>query len=358
MKQRKLQNDTVKSAGTVAIVGRPNLSKSALFNRLVGRNIAIVHDQPGITRDRLAASCLRGKRPFIVWDTGGIGGVGEAQLTREVRKAADAAIQNSDTILFVVDAQAGLTPVDQELARILRKASTPVLLVVNKIDHPNHADLEADFARLGFASSVSVSAAHGRGATELLEVIDSLLPISSSDESSEEVAGADTEAETTAIDRPLALAIVGKPNAGKSSLINSIVNDTRAIVSELPGTTRDAIDIMYQRNGQQFLLIDTAGIRARSKHSSSVEVFSVMRAERAIRRTDLCLLVLDLTSGVTSQDKAIAGLIQKAQKPCLIVLNKWDLVKPKRAANTVREQIISTTREGLFFLLYAPLLIA
>ena len=335
------------SVGKVAIVGRPNVGKSALFNRLAGRNIAIVHDQPGITRDRLAAPCIRGRRPFTVWDTGGIGGAGEVELRTQVRDAADAAMRESDVILFVVDAQDGLTPIDQELARILRKSKAPVILVVNKIDHPKHEDLESDFARLGFAGSVPISAAHGRGISELLETIDSLLPAS----------GAIIDRPST-INHPLALAIVGRPNAGKSSLINSILRDARTIVSELPGTTRDAVDILYERDGEPFLLIDTAGIRARSKHSSSVEVFSVMRAERTIRRADLCVLVIDLTSGVTGQDKKIAGLIQKAEKPCLVVLNKWDLVKPKRAAKAEMERIASDTRERLFFLDYAPVLIA
>ena len=318
------------SVGKVAIVGRPNVGKSALFNRLAGRNIAIVHDQPGITRDRLAAPCVRGRRPFTVWDTGGIGGAGEVELRAQVRSAADAAMRESDVILFVVDAQDGLTPIDQELARILRKSKTPVVLVINKIDHPKHEDLESDFARLGFANSVPISAAHGRGISGLLETIDSLLPASDA-----------VIDQPSTISRPLALAIVGRPNAGKSSLINSILHDARTIVSELPGTTRDAVDIMYERGGQHFLLIDTAGIRARSKHSSSVEVFSVMRAERTIRRADLCILVVDLTSGVTGQDKKIAGLIQKAEKPCLVILNKWDLVKPKRAAKAEMERIAS-----------------
>lgn len=342
--QRK---NTPESVGKVAIVGRPNVGKSALFNRLAGRNIAIVHDQPGITRDRLAAPCVRGPRPFTVWDTGGIGGAGEAELRTQVRGAADAAMRESDVILFVVDAQDGLTPIDQELARILRKSKTPVVLVINKIDHPKHEDLESDFARVNFASSVPISAAHGRGISGLLEIIDSLLPAS--------VAPSDQPPSSS---HPLALAIVGRPNAGKSSLINSILRDARTIVSELPGTTRDAVDILYERDGEQFLLIDTAGIRARSKHSSSVEVFSVMRAERTIRRADLCVLVIDLTSGVTGQDKKIAGLIQKAEKPCLVVLNKWDLVKPKRAAKAEMERIASETRERLFFLDYAPVLIA
>lgn len=342
--QRK---DTPESVGKVAIVGRPNVGKSALFNRLAGRNIAIVHDQPGITRDRLAAPCVRGKRPFTVWDTGGIGGAGEVELRTQVRSAADAAMHDSEVILFVVDAQDGLTPIDQELARILRKSKTPVVLVINKIDHPNHEDLENDFARLNFANSIPISAAHGRGISGLLEIIDSLLPAS----------GARTD-EPSTTSPPLALAIVGRPNAGKSSLINSILQDARTIVSELPGTTRDAVDIMYERDGERFLLIDTAGIRARSKHSSSVEVFSVMRAERTIRRADLCILVIDLTSGVTGQDKKIAGLIQKSEKPCLVILNKWDLVKPKQAQKAEMARIASDTRERLFFLDYAPVLIA
>lgn len=344
------------SVGTVAIVGRPNVGKSALFNRLAGRNIAIVHDQPGITRDRLAAPCSRGKRPFTVWDTGGIGGAGEHELKKQVQNAADAAIHESDLILFVVDAQAGLNPIDQDLAKILRRSRTPVVLVINKIDHEKHEALESDFARLGFANSISISAAHGRGISDLLDAIDSLLPASGSIEQTLE--SSRDEPKSAEGKHPIALAIVGRPNAGKSSLINSILRDTRTIVSELPGTTRDAVDIRYERDGQPFLLIDTAGIRDRSKHSSSVEVFSVMRAERAIRRADLCLLVVDLTNGVTSQDKRIAGLIQKAKKPCLVILNKWDLVKPKRAPKTEMKQIISTTRERLFFLDYAPLLIA
>jgi GTP-binding protein len=334
------------SVGKVAIVGRPNVGKSALFNRLAGRNIAIVHDQPGITRDRLAAPCTRGRRPFTVWDTGGIGGAGENELTAQVRSAADTAMRESDVILFVVDAQDGLMPIDQELARILRKSKAPVVLVVNKIDHEKHEDLENDFLQLGFDTTIPISAAHGRGISGLLETVDPLLPQS-------EIRNPKSE-----IDLPLALAIVGRPNAGKSSLINSILRDARTIVSELPGTTRDAVDILYERDGDKFLLIDTAGMRARSKHSTSVEVFSVMRAERTIRRADLCVLVIDLTSGVTSQDKRIAGLIQKAEKPCIVVLNKWDLVKPSRGAKAAIERTITDVRERLFFLEYAPVLVA
>lgn len=334
------------SAGTIAIVGRPNVGKSALFNRLVGRNIAIVHDQPGITRDRLASLSTRGRRPFVVWDTGGIGGAGETELTAQVRLAADAAMRESDVILFVVDAQAGLNPIDQELARVLRKSKRPVVLVVNKIDHEKHEALESDFAQLGFDNSVAISSAHGRGIPSLLEAIDSFLPES-------KIENPKSKIET----RPLSLAIVGKPNAGKSSLINAILRDNRTIVSELPGTTRDAVDILYERAGERFLLIDTAGMRARSKHSTSVEVFSVMRAERTVRRADLCVLVIDLTSGITSQDKRIAGLIREAEKPCLVVLNKWDLVKPNRGAKGAMDRTIADVRERLFFLDYAPVLV-
>jgi len=335
-------------AGKVAIVGRPNVGKSALFNRLAGRNIAIVHDQPGITRDRLAAPCTKGARPFLIWDTGGIGGAGETELTAQVRAAADAAMRESDVILFVVDAPHGLAPVDQELARMLRKSRTPVVLVINKIDHPNHEALESDFARLNFDESIPISAAHGHGISELLETVDRFLPAT----------GADNGENEAKSEEPIALAIIGRPNAGKSSLINSILRDQRTIVSEIPGTTRDAVDIGYEREGEKFLLIDTAGMRARSKHSTSVEVFSVMRAERTIRRADLCVLVIDVTSGVTSQDKKIAGLIQESRKPSLVVLNKWDLVKPARGAKAAMRELVRDAGETLFFLDYAPVLIA
>jgi GTPase len=331
----------------VAIVGRPNVGKSELFNRLAGRNIAIVHDQPGITRDRLVAPCTRGSRPFSVWDTGGIGGAGESELITQVRDAASAAMRESNVILFVVDAQQGRAPIDEDLARMLRRSRIPVVLVINKIDDPKHENLDADFARLGFRDAVSISAAHGRGISELLEKIVDLLP-----------AASEIEPQTSNSKHPLALAIVGRPNSGKSSLINSIVKGPRAIVSELPGTTRDAVDIAYERDGERFLLIDTAGMRQRGKHSTSVEVFSVMRAERTIRRADLCVLIVDVTSGITAQDKKVAGLIQKSEKPSFVVLNKWDLVKPKRGATQAIQKHADLAREQLFFLDYAPVLVA
>ena len=330
----------------VAIVGRPNVGKSALFNRLVGRKIAIVHDQPGITRDRISTICTRGAGPFTLWDTGGILGVGERELGTQVRRAAEEALRDSDLLLFVVDAKEGLSPIDEELARMLRKSRKPVLLAINKVDNEKHEPLAAEFDSLGFEPSFSLSAEHDRGISDLFSEIDRRLP-----------AAGQIKHLASDIQYPLAIAIIGRPNVGKSSLINSIVRSERAIVSELPGTTRDAVDVLYERDGRKFVFIDTAGIRRRGKHSSSVEVFSVMRAERSIRRADFCVLIVDLTMGVTAQDKRIAGLIQKAHKPAIVVLNKWDLVRPKSREKHSARQLIEEARERIFFLEYAPVLI-
>jgi GTP-binding protein len=340
----------------VAIVGRPNVGKSALFNRLVGRKIAIVHDQPGITRDRLSATCTRRERPFTVWDTGGIFGSGELELTQQVRHAAENALRQSNLLLFVVDGKQGLSPVDEELARMLRKSHKPVLLVINKIDNEKHDPLAAEFDSLGFDTIISVSAEHARGISQLLDAIEQRLPVPANIERPTRVRRGPGEGGSD-IDHPIAIAIVGRPNVGKSSLINSIVRGERAIVSELPGTTRDAIDIVYKRDDRQFVFIDTAGIRRRDKQSTSAEIFSVTRAERSIRRADLCILIVDLTMGVTAQDKRIAGLIQKARKPAIAVLNKWDLVKPRRGEKQSARELVEQTRSRIFFLDYAPVLI-
>jgi GTPase len=353
----------------VAIIGRPNVGKSALFNRLAKRRIAIVHDQPGITRDRISAEVEANGKTFTLWDTGGIAGTGETELSAEVRSAAERAIAQSTLILFLVDAQDGLNPMDKELARFLRKMGKPVFLVVNKIDDPKHENLASEFAALGFENIFSISAAHGRGTTKLSEAIAQSLP---STDSSQPL--------NLSTAQPLRIAIVGRPNAGKSSLVNALLGDRRAIVSELPGTTRDAFDITYERDHQHYVFIDTAGIRARSKHSSSVEVFSVMRAEKTITRADLCLLVIDLTEGVRAQDRHIAGLIQKARKPCITVLNKWDMIRgipsgaegsrgSRRKGSATGslgsarddgkkiEKLVATARAELFFIDYAPVLV-
>jgi GTP-binding protein len=329
----------------VAIVGRPNVGKSALFNRLIGRRVAIVHDQPGVTRDRISATCIRGARPFVLWDTGGLLGVGESELTASVRRTVEQAISESDLLLFLVDAREGLSPLDQELARILHRTRKPVVLVINKIDTEKHNNLASDFATLGFLHIDCISAEHNRGISKLLETISTLFP-------------RDIENPESRIENRLSIAIIGRPNVGKSSLINSIVQNERAIVSEFPGTTRDAIDISYRRDNEEFLFIDTAGIRRRGKRSSSVEVFSVMRAERSIRRADLCILIVDLTAGVTAQDKRIAGLIQKGRKAAIVALNKWDLVRPKHEQKQTISQLVAETHARIFFLGYAPVLVA
>ena len=298
---------------SVAIVGRPNVGKSALFNRLAGRRISIVHDQPGITRDRITAICRLAAVPFEITDTGGLGADPDPDFAQATQEAAATAIQGSNVLLFVVDGQDGATPLDFQLADDLRRSGRPVVLVVNKVDAPEHEHFPLDFARLGFSQTVAVSAAHGRGIGELIEVLEGFFAPDD---------GIDPESSAPRI------AFVGRPNVGKSSLINSILKDRRAIVSEIPGTTRDALDIDYERQGRRYILCDTAGIRHRSKHDASAEVFSVMRAEAAIRSADLCVLVIDATSGVTMQDKKIAALIQKAQKAVVIALNKWDLQRP------------------------------
>ncbi len=325
---------------SVAIVGRPNVGKSALFNRLAGRKIAIVHDQPGVTRDRVVAICRLGVAPFEIIDTGGIGASPDPDFAEQTHAATQIAIESADLLLFVVDGQHGATPLDLELTQRLRRWHQRVILVVNKLDAPKHEDFTADFAKLGFSKTLGVSAAHGRGTGELVQAIESLLP---------------AEESITPPDAPK-LAFVGRPNVGKSSLVNAILGDQRTVVSEIPGTTRDAIDTAGEWNGKPFIFCDTAGIRHRSKHDASVEVFSVMRSEEAIRRADLCVLVIDATAGVLTQDKKIAGLIQKSGRACVIALNKWDLIQSQARLDSglLREQV-ARVREKLFFLDHAPI---
>jgi GTP-binding protein len=331
------------STRTAAIVGRPNVGKSALFNRLAGRKISIVHDQPGVTRDRIVSECSLGAHPFTVIDTGGIGGDVDADFTGQVHAEVELALQAAEVILFVVDGQDGLTPVDSELARRLRRVSKPVILVINKVDADKHRDMDAEFSRLGLEPSIRVSAEHGRNIGALVEMTESFLPPASPD--------------GPAPSPPVKLAVVGRPNVGKSSLINAILEDSRTIVSPISGTTRDAVDVPYERGGQQYILIDTAGIRPRGKVDNSVEVFSVMRSERSIRRADLCVLVIDATMGVTAQDKKIAGQIQEARKPCVVAVNKWDLIEIEGERKEFLHEFLEGIRGELFFLDYAPVML-
>lgn len=331
----------------VAIVGRPNVGKSALFNRLVGRKISIVHDEAGVTRDRLAAQSRLGKQPFTVVDTGGIGSVVDASFSEQVHAEVDIAIETADLLLFVVDAQAGLTPVDRDLAKQLRRVKKPLILLVNKIDQENkHGALAAEFSRLGFENTLSISAEHGRGITELVELVETLLPA----QDNEELLPDSSEVATQ-------IAIVGRPNVGKSSLINAILCDRRTLVSEISGTTRDAVDVPYLQGNHRYVLVDTAGIRPRGKVSTSVEAFSVMRSEKSIARAHLCVLVIDATAGVTAQDKKIAGLIQKEHKPCVVAVNKWDLVTVEGERKKFLREFMADIMSELFFVDYAPLVL-
>jgi GTP-binding protein len=329
-----------------AIVGRPNVGKSALFNRLAGRRIAIVHDMPGVTRDRIHATCKRGRAPFEVVDTGGIGGSVDLDFTAQVHSEADIAVETANVVLFVVDAQSGITPVDAELARKLRKSSKPLILVINKVDQQQHSVNAAEFDRLGFADTVLVSAEHDRGINDLVDSIEEKLPpYVEEDEAAKEEAAAR---------RPMKIALVGRPNVGKSSLTNAILRDERTLVSSIAGTTRDAVDVPYQHGSKHYVLIDTAGIRHRSKVSHSVEVFSVMRSENSITRADLVCLVIDASAGVTAMDKKIAGLIQEANKPCVVAVNKWDLVQDQTKDKGKLKAFLDDVHAQLVAVSYAP----
>ncbi len=330
---------------TLAIVGRPNVGKSALFNRLAGRKISIVHDQPGVTRDRIASVCKLGNYPFNILDTGGIGTNVDATFSEQVHIEVDLAIETADVLLLVVDGRQGLTPLDEDLGRRLRRIGKPVILVVNKIDLEQHSPHAAEFSKLGFENQIAISAEHNRAILPLVAWAERLLPAPVFEEATDQKPA-------------VKIAIVGRPNVGKSSLTNAILSDQRTMVSDVAGTTRDAIDIPYERHGNPYLLIDTAGIRAPSKVSDSVEVFSVMRSESSIRRADLCLLVLDASVGVTMQDKKIAGLIHEARKPCVIALNKWDLVRAQTKEEGALKEFLEEVQSQLFFLNYAPVLLA
>ncbi|MDH7502978.1 MAG: ribosome biogenesis GTPase Der [Verrucomicrobiota bacterium] len=362
----------------VAIVGRPNVGKSALFNRIAGRRIAIVHDQPGVTRDRVTTEVEWRGRRFTLADTGGIGlRPGEKAVDVIVAATLDQvqlAIDTASVIVFVVSVQEGLVPLDGDVAARLRATGKPVLLAVNKADNPQADTGAVEFAELGFERVYPVSAIHGRGVSELLDAVVELLPEEPQSEPSPFPSGEETA--------PFKLAVVGRPNVGKSSLINSIIRDKRLVASSIPGTTRDAVDVPFtlERQGlrEHYILIDTAGLRKPRRVADSIEFFSVKRAEHSIERADLVIFVLDAETGIVEQDKKIADLIVEARKACVIVVNKWDLFRDvvreareserKRRSKHSRDAISSNlppptvagfarwVQSKLFFLDYAPVI--
>ena len=331
---------------TAAIVGRPNVGKSALFNRFAGRRISIVHDQPGVTRDRIAADCNLVGAPFTVVDTGGIGSNPDDTFSDAIEQEADLAMEAAELIVFVVDAHEGLTPVDQRLAEYLRKADKPVFVVANKVDDQKHRGFADEFASLGFADFFAVSATHNHGIMKLVAAVSETLP------------AADPDADTASAGAPIRITLVGRPNVGKSSMVNALLEDDRTIVSEVAGTTRDAVDVPFSHGGTDYVFIDTAGLRARNKQDSTIEIFSGMRSKASIKRADICALIVDAAQGATSQDRKIAGLIGEANKPCFIVANKFDLYHPDAPKSDRLAALQEDIAEGLFFIPYAPVVAA
>ncbi|HBV68448.1 MAG TPA: ribosome biogenesis GTPase Der, partial [Clostridiales bacterium] len=296
----------------VTIVGRPNVGKSTLFNRIAGKRISITEDTPGVTRDRIYAECEWLDNHFTLIDTGGIEPNTTDTIFAQMRIQAQIAIDMADVVLFMVDGKEGVTAADMEVAQMLRKAKKEVILVVNKMDKFVNDDNAYEFYNLGIGDPVSVSSTEALGIGDLLDEV---------------IAKFDESMNTEEDDDSIKIAVIGKPNAGKSSIINRIIGENRVIVSDIPGTTRDAIDTKFERNGQKYTLIDTAGIRKKSKISETVEKYSVLRAFTAVERADICILVIDADKGVTDQDIRIAGYSHDNNKGMVIVVNKWDLVE-------------------------------
>lgn len=313
----------------IAIVGAPNVGKSTLFNRLVGGRRSIVTDEPGMTRDRLYGEVRDVARPFRLVDTGGLAPATDAPFAREIEAQASVALEEATVILFVVDARAGLTALDRDIASMLRPRTGRVRLVANKVDGPSLEYLAHELHELGFGEPISISAEHGRGIPSLLDAVDEWL--------AEDVAEGEGEAPE---ERPVRVAIVGRPNVGKSALLNRLLGEERVMVSDLPGTTRDAVDTLLARDGRRYLLVDTAGIRRKGKVRQTAEVLSVVLARRSIERADVVVLVLDADAGFAAQDAHVAGYAWAAFKPLVVAVNKWDLIEEREdAARTWEEEI-------------------
>ncbi|HHY46025.1 MAG TPA: ribosome biogenesis GTPase Der [Firmicutes bacterium] len=331
-----------KSRPIVAIVGRPNVGKSTLFNRIIQKRLAVVEETPGVTRDRIYSAASWRGREFLLVDTGGIDPYADPDqgIPGKTRQQAEIAIAESDVVLFVVDGRDGITDLDRDIANILRKTQKPIILAVNKLENrAGRGDLE--FYELGLGDPLPISALHGTGTGDLLDEVVKHLP-------EETPAGPPADADTGP-----KIAVVGRPNVGKSSLVNAILGEPRTIVTDIPGTTVDSIDTEFRRDGRPFVIIDTAGIRRKARVESPVERYSVMRAVRAIERADVAVLVLDATTGPTEQDAKIGGLIHEAGRGCVIAVNKWDLAK-SLGINALEFE--KATRARMLFLDYAPVI--
>lgn len=321
----------------VAVVGRPNVGKSTLFNRLAGERISIVEDTPGVTRDRIYTDVEWLGREFTIIDTGGIDPDAEDIITRQMLKQAEIAIETSDVVLFVVDVKTGITDTDEQVASILRKSGKPLVLAVNKVDDMRKANLDIyEFYSLGLSEPIPISAGQALGLGDMLDEVVKFFP---------------EEDETEQDDDTIKIAIVGKPNVGKSSIINRILGEDRLIVSDIPGTTRDAIDTPYEKDGNNYVFIDTAGMRRKSKIKENIEKYSIIRAVAAVERCDVCVLVINAEEGITDQDTKIAGIAHERGKAAIIAVNKWDAIE--KDGKTMNKFIKDIDME-LKYMPYAP----
>lgn len=321
----------------VAIVGRPNVGKSTLFNKLVGDRVSIVNNEPGVTRDRLYRNIEWLGKEFVLVDTGGLEPRSKDFMLQKIKEQAYVAIEEADVVIFVVDGKAGITGLDEEIANILRKQDKKVIVAVNKIDNYMRDQSNIlEFYGLGFETIIGISAEHKTNFGDMLDLVSSKF----------------TDNTNEVIEEGLKIAVLGRPNAGKSSFVNKILNKDRSIVSDIAGTTRDSIDSQFRYNSKPYTIIDTAGIRKKSKLEDNIEYYSVLRAVKAIDRADVCILMLDSTELVTEQDKRVAGLIFEAKKPIIIAINKWDLVEKDN--NTVKE-FTEKVKAEMPFLDYAPI---
>ena len=322
----------------VAIVGRPNVGKSTLFNKLIGRRLSIVEDTPGVTRDRIYADAEWLTHSFTLIDTGGIEPASEDIIAVQMRRQAELAIETADVIVFLVDGREGMTAADEEVATMLRKSNKPVVLAVNKLDAPKYNDAIYEFYALGLGDPIIISAGQGLGLGDMLDEVCAHFPEETAEEG----------------EHPLNIAVVGKPNVGKSSLVNAILGEERCIVSNIPGTTRDAVDTPFTVDGEPFVLVDTAGIRRkRAVEDETIERYSVIRSLAAVRRADVVLIVVDAEQGLSEQDVKIAGYVHEEGKPSVLVVNKWDLIE--KDTNTMN-QFKKDMQIDLAFMDYVPFL--